>query len=326
MGNILEDESAITIITQAQQLGSDIAAKQQEGDETEATIDAVRIAYAPCGTYLSTLFFCISGMMQAECHSACWAVFARACTYMMTHACPCPANRIYNGTTLCIYAKTWQRSIPCTSTACRPGTASLYSPAYQQRPPAMTFSSGWRRFKDISLSPCFVMSAVGCLKRTSSCLHACWHVASSQGLVLLMLPSGDSCSPEAKVRSLLLHLLLHERIFSHAAALGKRSCGRPLLPQIPLSVAPIQPHAGCQTRPGACCCTYQHCRHLLALLTCSLRIQTPGGNSSTQMSHTASAYQAWFLAVTTQQMCFDGCSSSGAQHAAEHMCCSFHVS
>jgi dynein heavy chain len=60
-GNILEDESAIAVITEAKRLGNDIAAKQKQGEMTEAAIDAARVAYAPCGEYLSTLFFCISG-------------------------------------------------------------------------------------------------------------------------------------------------------------------------------------------------------------------------------------------------------------------------
>lgn len=60
-GNILEDESAIAVITEAKRLGNDIAAKQKQGEVTEAAIDEARVAYAPCGEYLSTLFFCISG-------------------------------------------------------------------------------------------------------------------------------------------------------------------------------------------------------------------------------------------------------------------------
>lgn len=63
-GNILEDESAISVITEAKRLGNDIAAKQKQGEVTEAAIDEARVAYASCGDYLSTLFFCISGTSQ----------------------------------------------------------------------------------------------------------------------------------------------------------------------------------------------------------------------------------------------------------------------
>jgi dynein heavy chain len=63
-GNILEDESAIAVITEAKRLGNDIAAKHKQGEVTEAAIDEARVAYAPCGEYLSTLFFCISGALH----------------------------------------------------------------------------------------------------------------------------------------------------------------------------------------------------------------------------------------------------------------------
>jgi dynein heavy chain len=64
-GNILDDESAILVITEAKRLGNDIAAKQKQGEVTEAAIDEARVAYTPCGDYLSTLFFCISGTAAA---------------------------------------------------------------------------------------------------------------------------------------------------------------------------------------------------------------------------------------------------------------------
>ncbi|KAF6263196.1 dynein heavy chain 8 [Scenedesmus sp. NREL 46B-D3] len=65
-GNILEDESAIAVITEAKRLGNDIAAKQKQGEVTEAAIDEARVAYAPCGEYLSTLFFCISDLAAID--------------------------------------------------------------------------------------------------------------------------------------------------------------------------------------------------------------------------------------------------------------------
>jgi len=60
-GNILEDESAISVITEAKRLGNEVSEKQQQAEMTEAAIDEARVAYAPCGDYLSTLFFCITG-------------------------------------------------------------------------------------------------------------------------------------------------------------------------------------------------------------------------------------------------------------------------
>lgn len=70
-GNILEDESAISVITEAKRLGNDIAAKQRQGEATEAAIDEARVAYAPCGDYLSTLFFCISGETTISLRTCC---------------------------------------------------------------------------------------------------------------------------------------------------------------------------------------------------------------------------------------------------------------
>lgn len=62
-GNILEDESAISIITEAKTLGNEISLKQKVAEETEVQIEAARTAYKPCGDYTAILFFCISGQL-----------------------------------------------------------------------------------------------------------------------------------------------------------------------------------------------------------------------------------------------------------------------
>jgi hypothetical protein len=66
-GNILDDETAINIITQAKALGNDIAEKQATAAVTEAAIDEARKGYAPCGDYMSTLFFAITGTRVSVC-------------------------------------------------------------------------------------------------------------------------------------------------------------------------------------------------------------------------------------------------------------------
>jgi dynein heavy chain, axonemal len=63
-GNILEDESAINIITEAKTLGNEIAEKQKVAEVTEAEIDETRAKYKPCGDYTSILFFCISDLVS----------------------------------------------------------------------------------------------------------------------------------------------------------------------------------------------------------------------------------------------------------------------
>ncbi len=62
-GNILEDESAISVITEAKTLGNEISLKQKVAEETEVQIEAARTAYKPCGDYTAILFFCISGQL-----------------------------------------------------------------------------------------------------------------------------------------------------------------------------------------------------------------------------------------------------------------------
>ncbi|KAJ9535032.1 hypothetical protein QJQ45_029705, partial [Haematococcus lacustris] len=82
-GNILEDETAISVITEAKTLGNDIADKQQVlvcscenmsvqwcgmqiAEVTEREIDSTRAQYKPCGDYTSVLFFCISDLAAID--------------------------------------------------------------------------------------------------------------------------------------------------------------------------------------------------------------------------------------------------------------------
>eukprot|EP00798_Chlamydomonas_sp_ICE-L_P012762 gene12762-16013_t len=65
-GNILEDETAIQIITEAKILGNDIAEKQKAAEVTELEIDNARVGYKPCGDYTSILFFCISDLANID--------------------------------------------------------------------------------------------------------------------------------------------------------------------------------------------------------------------------------------------------------------------
>jgi len=65
-GNILEDESAIQIISEAKVLGNEISEKQALADETEAAIDLARKNYQPAGEYTAILFFCISDLANID--------------------------------------------------------------------------------------------------------------------------------------------------------------------------------------------------------------------------------------------------------------------
>lgn len=65
-GNILEDETAIQIITEAKVLGNDIAEKQKLAEVTERNIDEARSFYKPCGEYTAVLFFCIKDLANID--------------------------------------------------------------------------------------------------------------------------------------------------------------------------------------------------------------------------------------------------------------------
>ncbi|KAG2501733.1 hypothetical protein HYH03_000233 [Edaphochlamys debaryana] len=65
-GNILEDETAISIITEAKTLGNEIQEKQRAAEITEKEIDLARTGYKPCGDYTSILFFCISDLAAID--------------------------------------------------------------------------------------------------------------------------------------------------------------------------------------------------------------------------------------------------------------------
>ena len=61
-GNILEDEGAIRVLSEAKAVSNDIEDKQRIADETQAEIDEARRGYAPCGAFNSVLFFCIADL------------------------------------------------------------------------------------------------------------------------------------------------------------------------------------------------------------------------------------------------------------------------
>ncbi|CAG9462898.1 unnamed protein product [Pedinophyceae sp. YPF-701] len=65
-GNILEDETAIQVITDAKVLGKEIEEKQKIAEVTEKEIETARENYAPCGDYVSLLFFCISDLANID--------------------------------------------------------------------------------------------------------------------------------------------------------------------------------------------------------------------------------------------------------------------
>ncbi|CAG9466170.1 unnamed protein product [Pedinophyceae sp. YPF-701] len=76
-GNILEDEQAIQILSEAKVVSNEIEEKQQVADETQREIDEARRGYAPCGAFNSVLFFCIAdlaGMDPMYQYSLAWFI------------------------------------------------------------------------------------------------------------------------------------------------------------------------------------------------------------------------------------------------------------
>ena len=59
-GNILEDETAIQILSSSKILSEEIAKKQKVATETEKEIDETRNGYRPVAIHASIIFFCIN--------------------------------------------------------------------------------------------------------------------------------------------------------------------------------------------------------------------------------------------------------------------------
>ncbi len=65
-GNILEDETAIHILSSSKVLAEEIAAKQRAASETEAEIDQTRDGYIPVAEHASVIFFCVSELASID--------------------------------------------------------------------------------------------------------------------------------------------------------------------------------------------------------------------------------------------------------------------
>ncbi|VEL33180.1 unnamed protein product [Protopolystoma xenopodis] len=65
-GNILENETAITILSSSKQLSEVITEKQAVAEYTQVEIDATRNGYTPVAEHGSILFFCISDLANID--------------------------------------------------------------------------------------------------------------------------------------------------------------------------------------------------------------------------------------------------------------------
>ncbi|XP_037391966.1 dynein heavy chain 3, axonemal [Pygocentrus nattereri] len=65
-GNILEDETAIKVLSSSKVLSEEISEKQKIASLTEREIDETRLGYRPVAEHSSILFFCISDLANIE--------------------------------------------------------------------------------------------------------------------------------------------------------------------------------------------------------------------------------------------------------------------
>ncbi|XP_071441952.1 dynein axonemal heavy chain 7 [Hetaerina americana] len=65
-GNILEDETAVAALSSSKSLADDIKEKQATSEETERSIDAARLAYAPLALRVAALFFCVTSLSSVD--------------------------------------------------------------------------------------------------------------------------------------------------------------------------------------------------------------------------------------------------------------------
>ena len=65
-GNILEDETAIEVLSSSKTLANEISEKQAVAEATEVKIDEARLGYKPISIHSSILFFSITDLANIE--------------------------------------------------------------------------------------------------------------------------------------------------------------------------------------------------------------------------------------------------------------------
>lgn len=65
-GNILEDETAIKVLSSSKLLSEEISEKQEIASVTETQIDETRMGYRPVAVHSAAIFFCISDLANIE--------------------------------------------------------------------------------------------------------------------------------------------------------------------------------------------------------------------------------------------------------------------
>lgn len=66
-GNILEDENAITVLSNSKTMSEEIIIKQKISASSETQIDAARQKYIPLAEFSSVLYFCLNRLININC-------------------------------------------------------------------------------------------------------------------------------------------------------------------------------------------------------------------------------------------------------------------
>ncbi|KAK3264588.1 hypothetical protein CYMTET_26684, partial [Cymbomonas tetramitiformis] len=80
-GNILEDATAIDVLSQSKVVSDDIAHKQRVAEKTEIKIDEARLSYKPVATYGSILFFTVADLASID------PMYQFSLDWYITHFC-----------------------------------------------------------------------------------------------------------------------------------------------------------------------------------------------------------------------------------------------
>lgn len=80
-GNILEDASAIQILSEAKLVSNDITEKEVVATQTQKEIDDARVGYKPCGAFNAVLFFTIRDLVRLAMLACKWLTLFCAWTH-----------------------------------------------------------------------------------------------------------------------------------------------------------------------------------------------------------------------------------------------------
>ncbi len=176
-GNILEDATAVQILSEAKKVSDDITSKQAVAEETQTRIDSARKGYRMCGEFNAALFFCIADLAGVDAmyqYSLNWFVGLFLKSIAESGRSDVLTRRLDSINSHFTYSLYWN--------VCRCAQVNL-APFLLSRPLQQTASSRFHSCPGLSL------------RRTSFCLPFCWPLASSCSTSSSQRRSWTSSSP-----------------------------------------------------------------------------------------------------------------------------------